>query len=276
MNFQQTLSEIQVLLTSVNHDSDLFVQALNRQHIFHLSFSQISTVEFCPYRYYLQYILYQQPEPMPDYFTKGKLLHEIIARFYQAQKEGEDLDLSDIERAFPSQLDQQTITHIGNALQLHQQNNWCEVEVVAVEHPFVFSLSEQLPPIVGIIDLVLRRDDQIILVDHKTGRNFYPYDELQVAIYSHYIKHAYTADSCRLFYDHYRWVNHLERIRKPAFQRTEVCIDPNRWHSYLERIENAAEKIHQLRAGEAPAHSSACFRCPYRTNCTYSYQQKRS
>ncbi|NMB62695.1 MAG: PD-(D/E)XK nuclease family protein [Chloroflexi bacterium] len=273
MNFQQSFTEIQSLLTALNHDSDRFVNALRQQHVFHLSFSQISTLEFCQHRYYLQYILNQEPDPLPDYFTKGKLLHQLIAHGYQAQMSGNVPSLEVLEEElFTSELACESV-HLTNALQLYYRHRWQVERVLAVEQPFVISLADDLPPLVGVIDLVLQDGDAIILVDHKTGCNFYPYDELQVAIYARYIQSIYPGYDCQLFYDHYRWVNHLERIRKPAFQRTLVELHKDQWQTDLQRITSAAGIIQQIHVGSSPTHSGACFRCPYQHICEFSYRR---
>ena len=276
MNFRQALTEIQTVLDTVDHSSDLFVEALKKQAIQHLSFSQISTVEFCPYRYYLQYVLYQQPEPLPDYFTKGKLLHQLIAHGYLTQMHGDTPSLGSLEEELCSSEQVCDPIHLSNALQVYYQNRWQVEQVLAVEHPFAISIDENLPPLVGVIDLVLQEGNTIILVDHKTGRNFYPYDELQVAIYAGYIQAQYPGCECRLYYDHYRWVNNLDRIRKPAFQRTRVEVQPESKALYQQRIRTAASLIHDLRSGGNPAHSGKCYRCPYNKSCSFSYRKDLS
>jgi len=78
MNYQQSFIEIRSLLDSVQHDSELFVQALHGQDLPYLSYSQITTVEFCQQRYSLQYILHRQPEPLPDYFSKGSCCTSLL------------------------------------------------------------------------------------------------------------------------------------------------------------------------------------------------------
>ncbi|MDK2980003.1 MAG: hypothetical protein PWQ55_350 [Chloroflexota bacterium] len=273
MNFQETYTTLQSILTQVNHDSELFVQALHGRQLAYLSYSQITTVEFCQQRYYLQYILGQQPEPLPDYFTKGKLLHQLIAQSYQADMQGAQASLEELNVQLAASNETCEPVHLENALRLSQQYRWQVERVLAVEHPFVISLSEDLPPLVGVIDLVLQDGNAIILVDHKTGRNFYPYDELQVAIYAHYIHSIYPEYDCRLYYDHYRWVNNLQRIRKPAFQRTMVEMQPALDALYRRRIDSAAATIQRLHAGTAPSHTGACYRCPFQKNCTFSYRK---
>jgi hypothetical protein len=270
MDFDQAYSAIQDLIAKCAGDSDRFAEKLRAERIPHLSFSQVTTVEACPYRYYLQYVRGIDPEPVPDYFTKGKLLHQLIARDY-SNGHGQYFDrLStrpDYEDEVALQFSDENLAHLLNALELHRQNAWRDAEVVGVEHPFVMRVDESLPPMVGVIDLVLKSDDGFLLVDHKTGRNFYPDDELQVAIYARYILQAYGGLNSRLFYDHYRWVKNLARIRKPAFQRVEVRAEPTHWPQDLARIRAAYGKIQTiLDNGSAPRHGE-CFRCPYRGMC---------
>ena len=280
MNFQEIYTALQSILADVNNDSDLFVQALHEQNLAYLSYSQITTVEFCQQRYYLQYIINQQLDPVPDYFIKGKLLHQLIARGYQARIDGAEVSLEELQEELQEelhlQLDASDVScdhvHLANALQVYQQQRWQGQRVLAVEHPFAIAFSEDLPPLVGVIDLVLQDGDTIILVDHKTGRTFYPYDELQVAIYAHYIQSIYPGYDCRLYYDHYRWVNNLQRLRKPAFQRTLVEVQPAHDAQYRQRMYTASGVIQQLRDGAVPSHTGTCYRCPFQKNCKFSYR----
>ena len=82
MNVSENLELIRFVIQNANGNPDLFADTLRHERIPHLSFSQVSTVEFCQRRYYLQYVELIDPDPIPDYFTKGKLLHQIIASSY--------------------------------------------------------------------------------------------------------------------------------------------------------------------------------------------------
>jgi hypothetical protein len=296
MDFDHAFTAIQELIAECAGDSDRFAERLRAERIPHLSYSQVTTVEACPYRYYLQYVRGIEPDPVPEYFTKGKLLHQLIARDYSNGHDGRALSLSKCRPAYEDevalQFSGENLAHLLNALELHRQHAWRGAEVLGVEHPFVMRVHESLPPLVGVIDLVLVTDDGYLLVDHKTGRNFYPDDELQVAIYAQYIHQAYGGETCRLFYDHYRWVKNLGRIRKPAFQRVEVRADPAHWPQDLARIRAAYGRIREIweiyeqwnplhDIGKKPIHSGdlrnsllritsacgECFRCPYREMC---------
>lgn len=267
MNFDQAEAAILNLIANAAGDSDLFAERLRSEQFPHLSFSQVITVEACPYRYYLQYVRGEPLDPVPDYFTKGRILHQLIARDYAHGRCASSASAceEDVVRHFSGE----NCTHLLNAFRLHIRNAWRECEVVAVEHPFVMRLDPALPPVVGVIDLILRSQNGYLLVDHKTGRNFYPDDELQVAIYAQYIRAVYGEQDCRLYYDHYRWVNNLARIRKPAFQRVEARADPRSWPRHRGRIHAAYLTIKAIRAGAPAARIGACYRCPYRPICLH-------
>jgi|GEM_PF-646755 len=296
MDFSDAFTAIQELIAECAGDSDRFAERLRAERIPHLSYSQVATVEACPYRYYLQYVRGIEPDPVPEYFTKGKLLHQLIARDYSNGHNGRTLSLSKCRPAYEDevalQFSGENLAHLLNALELHRRHAWRGAQVLGVEHPFVMRVDPTLPPLVGVIDLVLKENGSYLLVDHKTGRNFYPDDELQVAIYARYIQQAYGGESVRLFYDHYRWVPNLERIRKPAFQRVEARADPAHWPQDLARIRAAYGMIREIQEifehwnplhenGRKPfrsedlrnsllritSASGECFRCPYRGMC---------
>jgi hypothetical protein len=116
-------------------------------------------------------------------------------------------------------------------------------------------------------DLVLRKGENFVIVDHKTGRDFSPQDELQMAIYVEYIRREYGGKECPFYYDHYRWVNNLQRIRKPAFQRTRVVLPKRYWEAAEARIHAAQRTIERIRRQGWGVRNGQCFRCPYRGVC---------
>jgi hypothetical protein len=262
------LPAIQQVIDQAGEDADRFAETLRRCRIPHLSFSQITTVEFCQYRYYLEYVALVELDPVPLYFTKGKLLHQIIAAAYRKADKGETAGLEEYYALIDSQLEGDHRRHLRNAVQVHLENRWQpDAQVISVEKPFVMAIDPQLPPCVGVVDLVLKRTGAYILVDHKTGHDFFPEDTLQSAIYIEYMQNQFGDVACEFFYDHYRWVNNLGRIRKPAFQRTYVSIPASFWQTALERIRSGYRLIEQIKNGKKPARYGECFRCPYRGMC---------
>lgn len=263
----ESITLIQSVIEQTKGNSDRFAETLRENHIPHLSFSQISIAEFCEYRYFLQYEAAITPAPIPDYFTKGKLLHQMIAASYSNLATHGIINKDHYYKLINQHYQGDHEIHLRNAITLHLENLWQNCEVVAVEEPFVMQIDDQLPPCVGVIDLILKQDGKYILIDHKTGRDFYPQDELQMAIYVEYIKRRYGGSDSRFYYEQYRWVNNLNRIRKPAFQRTEVVLPGHSWQQSLQRIQSSFQSIREIKAKGVAAKDGECFRCPYRNIC---------
>ena len=64
-----------------------------------------------------------------------------------------------------------SVAELRNALVLLRDHCWERHEVVSIEVPFFMDLAAGLPPVIGVPDLVLRRHDWLVLVDHKTSRS---------------------------------------------------------------------------------------------------------
>jgi len=263
---QQALQAILDVIEHSNGDADGFAGTLRREHIPHLSFSQVTTAEFCPYRYHLQYIQNRDPDPVPEYFTKGKLFHQVVAASYREDRASASGAYQLALGTFAREYGGDNQHHLANAFLVHLENYWAGCEVIAVEKPFAMLIDPHLPPCVGVIDLIIKKDSRTIIVDHKTGRDFYPQDELQMAIYVEYMRNLFGQVQYEFYYDHYRWVNNLGRIRKPAFQRTCVSQSAS-WSQMLERIRRGNDVIERIKSSGRGARIGECFRCPYRRTC---------
>jgi len=262
-----TLVLIQSLIDDSGGDSDRFVEALRHKQIHHLSFSQVAAVESCPQRYYLQYISLLEPNPVPSYFTKGKLFHQALAASYRSQASGILLSEAELCTEIDHAVLGEACGHLHNAVQVHLSTRWVDHEVVAVEQPFVMQLDDGLPPVVGVIDLILRRGGEYVVVDHKTGHDFYAPDVLQMAVYAEYINRTFGDPACEFYYDQYRWVANLARIRKPAFERQPVTVHSGLWQQSLARLHAGNAAIEHIRATNIAPKIGECYRCPYRSMC---------
>jgi hypothetical protein len=263
----QSLYEIQILLKAAQGDAEDFLLSMKDAQLPSLSFSKVSVVESCQRRFYIQYILHKEPDPVPDYFTKGKLLHTVIANSYQKLSQKAAIDLDEHFELINQTYSDENQIHLMNAVRVHLDNLWNEIEVVGIETPFAMLISPDLPPVIGVIDLILNQDGRYLVIDHKSGRDFYPPDQLQMAIYRQYIHHQFEVEDCEFFYDHYRWVKNLQRIRKPAFQRSAVDLPADGWGDSLNRIRHAYRLMQQIRETNYAQKNGECFRCPYRNIC---------
>ena len=248
-------------------DGDRFANTLRKKNIPHLSFSQVSAVEFCHQRYYLNYVKAVELDPMPNYFVKGKLMHQFIASSYMNIASKRKINPAAYSRIITRYYDDHHRVHLENAIQVHLEHIWQGYEIIGVEAPFVFMLGENLPPIVGVIDLLLQKDDQIVIVDHKTGNDFYSPDELQMAIYLYYANQRFPDSEIKIYYDHYRWVNNLNRVRKPPLLRSEVVLPSNSWLKALPRIRDGYRAMNMIREADWGNREGECFRCPFNQVC---------
>jgi CRISPR/Cas system-associated exonuclease Cas4 (RecB family) len=258
--------QIQELIDQCGGDSDTFVKDLHKSKIPHISFSQVYSFETCPQQYYMRYILGKEIIPIPEYFIKGKALHRTIANAYKLIRDGSDFDEEIIYYGEINRFSQSG-NHLRNGYLTFCQNVIPSIEVVGIEKPFVFLLSEDIPPVVGVIDLILSRGDILILIDHKTGRDFYQPDILQMTIYQGYMRSTGFQGECEFYYDNYRWVENLARIRKPAFERKKMVISETQIRESAQRLSEGYEGIRKLWQGSLPDKRGECFRCGYRNCC---------
>lgn len=264
--YKSEADQIQALIDQSDGDSDTFVERLHQCKLTHISFSQVYAFETCPRQYYLRYILGREITPVPEYFIKGKALHHTIANAYRAFSEGRDFDEEIIHYDGVNRFSSAG-NHLRNGYLTLRQNMLPSDEVLGIEKPFVFLMEDEIPPVVGVIDLILRRGDTLILIDHKTGRDFYQPDILQMAVYLSYLRSTGFEGECAFFYDSYRWVENLARIRKPAFYRQPMEISGSQAKIQAKRLAAGYEGIKHLRQGRLPEKQGECFRCAYRNNC---------
>ncbi len=248
-----------------------FMRSLDRERVPYLSYSKINSVEFCPYRYYLEYVAGVRLRPEPSYFAKGRTFHEAADRFYRAMARGAKLEPDALEPLIRRHRDEEDQRHLKNAVRLLVENAMTGWEVAAIEEPFVLSLGRRLPPCIGVVDLVLRKGDLVAVIDHKTGRNFGNTDELQMAIYCQHALAKHKARECLTFFDEYRWVNDLGRIRKPAFQRTPAHLNPNAWALTLRRFAAGYQRIRRVEEERNAPGTDECYKCPFHLRCDKAF-----
>ena len=244
-----------------------FVRDLDRRGARYLAYAQVNALEFCPYRYYLECVKRVRLRPRPDYYVKGNILHAAVARYYRGLARNRLVSI-EVLHAFVDRHDRSDGNYLKNAITIALQNAHAGWEVLGVEQPFVLSLGGGLPPCVGVIDLILSRGKQYAVVDHKTGKKFNAPDSLQVAIYREFVRRKFRTDSCLAFFDQYRWVNNLDRIRKPAFQRTEIKRTSKEWKATEHRLARSYQQMRAIQEEGDAAGTGPCYMCPLKARCT--------
>jgi len=251
-----------------------FTKMLDKKDVAYLSFSKISTLECCPQRYLLEYVERVKLRSEPKYLVKGWLFHEAAARLHRARMRSRRVSLDQLIKPVERRLGEGDANHVRNAIELMQREADVDWDVVAVEEPFVLDLGPDLPPCLGIVDLVLQKGDEFAVIDHKSGKKFYELDRLQLAIYHEYARRRYGAEQCAGYYDQYRWVNNLDTIRKPASRRTKAPIRKGTWNTVLRRVAKRYRQMMKIEQAGTAVGASDCWGCPYSDLCpkaTFAY-----
>lgn len=263
LTFSKASKLAQALLRD-SKDSISFVKSLLKLRVPHISFSSISSVEFCERRYFYEYVAMRRVSPTPEYFVKGTVFHHIASRFYNTSSTRTKLVPKSVTRRVKNEA---SLAHIYNAAQLLVENAWDGWSVVGTELAFVFDMHNDLPPFIGIIDLLLKKGKAYAVIDHKTGKTFNELDKHQLVLYLEHVKRAYQPEKCIAYYDEYRWVNNMERIRKPAFRRTPVKPTKTGYSEALVRAKKAYRRMSKIISIEDTEMNGDCWLCPYRPIC---------
>jgi len=105
------------------------------------------------------------------------------------------------------------------------------------------------------------------VVDHKTGKTFYEQDDLQLTLYREFVRQRFGAEKCTAFFDKYRWVNNLDRIRKPAMEREQAKLKKGDLARAQKRVAKADEKMRRIEAQQSGSANGECFKCPFKSQC---------
>ena len=255
-------------LTEWNGTFLSFIKQLDADGVDYLSYSKVSSVESCEYRFFLQYVERVKVRE-PWYFKKGNVFHRAASMAHRQLAKGK-LNHAPIERLVDKHFEDEDNRHLRNAIELLIQNAHAGFEVVDTELPFVLSLGRGLPPLIGVIDLLLHKDDEFLVVDHKTGKSLYTQDELQLQLYREHVRRVFNPKRLLACFDEYRWVNNLNRIRVPAFRRTHVRCTNRTWPKALRRIQDGHKTIRRIeRTGKADS-GSACYACHLKDVCDHA------
>ena len=164
----------------------------------HLSHSQVTEFLRCPRRYHLHRRLGIPPEFCPSGLLFGSAVHEALSLYHQMRLEGRKATLPELCEAFNARWDEEPLpvkfkpgesqeslkAKATRMLSFYLKNATPAHEVIAVEEPFRITVSEEIPAVIGRIDLIEKAEGgQLILTDFKTAGSRREPDPGQLVLY---------------------------------------------------------------------------------------------
>lgn len=248
----------------------------------HLSVSQISTWMQCPRKYRFQYIDKMPWPAVPSSLTFGTAVHAALAALSQARLEGDEPTVESLHAAYrvawaseskpiemkdgetPEALDAMAKAMLAVALEQPQVGR-----VIAVEESFRIRLAPDIPPLVGVIDLIEERDGRAVIVEHKTGAQ--RFTDQRVADDNQPTAYALAAlemglPGVKTIDDVEVRFNVLLKLKKPTIDERPT----RRSARQADELREVAAAVWAAReAGIFPPNRGwACATCPFREPCS--------
>jgi hypothetical protein len=192
----------------------------------------------------------------------GTTFHSGARELYVSLQRGELPRVPELLRKAGSKhLSRDARIKLRNAIWLMRANHWEDHEIVSVEEPLFMDLSASLPPVIGQADLVLKKNNTLLVVDHKTSKSFSDPDPAQLILYGEYLRREHKMPAIVGVFDQYRMVMDMAVIKKPAFRRAPVSVDRSLLKEVLSRYRNAWRKIQAFTRDKQPSPSVDCWKC---------------
>lgn len=266
------------------------IETMRKQE--HLSVSAISSYVDCGLAFKFGRIDCLKPEHEPEALVFGKVIHAVLAEYYESLLEGIKPRLSDIHESFTNcwidaALDREKIVYKagkdyetllleGKELLTAFYHGVPEEHsnIIGIEQPFSFTLGS-LPQIIGIYDLVLEDDSGFItIVDHKTTARSYGADEVdknfQMLVYQMAAKaNGYRDREVLLRLDC------LVKTKKPKFEQyytTRSLKDEQRAIRKIQAVWGGIQKGVFIPNDE----SWKCSGCVYKSACNEWFEGRRT
>lgn len=139
-----------------------------------------------------------KPKFCPSGLLFGSAIHEALSVYYQIRLEGKEPGASLLVKVFDRHWAEETLPvrfksgesrdslrrKAHRMLEFYVNNAGNVDEVIAVEEPFTMVLCEEVPPIIGRIDLIERaKEGKLILTDFKTASSRREPNRRQLVLY---------------------------------------------------------------------------------------------
>ena len=135
------------------------------------SYSRLSAFDSCRYKWFMKYV-FGIPKIGDSFFSSyGTFMHDILAKFYRGEGDADALVSYYLKNYFAQvtgkpQKNTTAINYFNAGLDAISNIQPSDKEVLGVEQEVHWTLGGR--EYIGYIDLVLRDDDGIIILDHKS------------------------------------------------------------------------------------------------------------
>ncbi|MDP3988550.1 MAG: ATP-dependent DNA helicase [Candidatus Levybacteria bacterium] len=245
--------------------------------IIYLSYSQIQTFNICPLHYKLKYIL-KIPTPPTSALSFGTSIHSTLRDYFQKIINNEKVEENEvyemlkkvwINEGYKSKIhEKNSFEKAKKIISEYLKNNLSVSNPVGLEIPFQFFLKREkgMLKVGGRIDRIDKiNDNQIEIIDYKTGRNVPDEKKLTNDLQLTFYALAATEVNDRLLnkkpQDVLLSLYYLETGKKLTTTRTEEQLNQAK-----ELILKKAEEI--SKSEFLCSHSSICRDCEYKILCS--------
>jgi len=248
----------------------------------HLSHSQIQESTWCSMKYCLHRIRGVEPEFVPSSLVFGVSIHEALATYHKGLADGRQTALEELCSVFDRRWQAEPLPvhyRAGESerglraiarslLQTYVREAPLAGDIIAVEEFFRIILHDELPPILGYVDLIERTPDgEIVISDFKTSSRDEPPGPDQLILYSQALDSlGLDTDACvRLQYVV------LPKKSDPRISTHPVQVS----QEDVERLTDRYREVYQAIQEGAfhPRSDKWCGECQWKNSCDgYDWQ----
>ncbi|MFC1718087.1 RecB family exonuclease [Candidatus Poribacteria bacterium] len=253
----------------------------------HFSFSQLSTMLMCPYKYYLQYVERRGWDIVPSAVSFGGAMHKSIQIFHNDLKSGtasgngkysdefrslfsEDADGNNV--VFKDDSEFEKLLGKGELLIAEYTNSFSQLRPSEVEMEFRLPLVNTYTgdlldkDVVGKIDMISESGE---IYELKTGSSALPRsavdENLQLILYGWSYKMIFGRAPQKLI------LVNLVKTKQPKIQVLDTTIDGQKERKLMHLMFRVNEAIDKECFYPNPRGMFGCGGCTYSLSCEYAF-----
>ena len=248
----------------------------------YLSWSQVSSYQSCPRAYAFRYVDQAEPEFTPSSLCFGGAIHSAISLHHEARLEGADpptheqlmslirYDLEPVAAPirFNKDEDRDSLLSLAERLiQAYLASDLAnpEGEILCIEESVRASLDDDLPDLNGIVDLVTRVEQGLIVTDFKTTRSAWNDQKAeenagQLRLYGELVRRQLEDAPV-----HALQFLTITKAKSPKVQLHVISASDEKLNATLDQVR---EVWRGIEAGVFPPRPGwTCRTCPFQSQC---------